>query len=263
MNLRMAEKDGGGVQALQTGAEILRCFAHAPRSLTLSAVSSATGMAPGKVHRYLRGFIAAGLIVQEPATRRYDLGPLSYSLGIAALQRHDLVRDASSRLGELCAVTGESASLLIWGDRGPVVIRSEESRQYVAVILRVGGTVRLTTSSAGYLFAAFLPPVQTAAAIAVELEGRPTVDGRRVTKRGFSVILSEVRRRGLAEIRNGPAPDTVALSAPLFEADGRIVAVVSVVGRVGSMAHEPGGHVERELRAFVSRLSQSGNSPTK
>jgi DNA-binding IclR family transcriptional regulator len=244
------------VQTLQTGAEILRCFARAAQPLTLSAVAVATGMAPGKVHRYLRGFIVAGLIVQEPATRRYDLGPLSYSLGIAALQRHDLVRDASNRLGELCSTTGESVSLLIWGDSGPVVIRSEESRQYVAVILRVGGTVQLTTSSAGYLFAAFLPAAQTESMIAAELEGHPTVDGKRVTARSFSANLAEVRRRGVAEIRNGPAPDTIALSAPLIEADGRIVGVVSVVGRVGSMAQKPAGFVERELRAFVSRLAE-------
>jgi DNA-binding IclR family transcriptional regulator len=251
----MAETLEGGVQTLQTGGELLRCFARAAKPLTLSAVAETTGMAPGKVHRYLRGFIAAGLIVQERATRRYDLGPLSYSLGIAALQRHDLVRDASNRLAELCAMTGESVSLLIWGDGGPVVIRSEESRQYVAVILRVGGTVQLTTSSAGYLFAAFLPTGQTEAMIASELDGHPTVDGKRVTARSFSTILAEVRRRGLAEIRNGPAPDTVALSAPLFEADGRIVGVISVVGRVGSTAHKPSGLVERELRAFASRLA--------
>lgn len=255
MALRIAENTGAAVQTLQTGAEILRCFARAAQPLTLSAVAVATGMAPGKVHRYLRGFIAARLIVQEPATRRYDLGPLAYSLGIAALQRHDLVRNASNRLAELCSTTGESVSLLIWGDGGPVVIRSEESRQYVAVILRVGGTVQLTTSSAGYLFAAFLPAAQTEAMIAAELEGHPAVDGRRVTARSFSTILAEVRHRGLAEIRNGPAPDTVALSAPLFEADGRVVGVVSVVGRAGSMAHKPGGLVERELRVFVSRLA--------
>ena len=254
MILRMAENAAAGVQTLQTGAEILRCFARAAQPLTLSAVAVATGMAPGKVHRYLRGYIAGGLIVQEPATRRYDLGPLAYSLGIAALQRHDLVRDASHRLGELCALTGESVSLLIWGDSGPVVIRSEESRQYVAVILRVGGTVRLTTSSAGYLFAAFLPAAQTKAAVAAELREHPTLDGKRVTARSFSAVLAGVRTRGLAEIRNGPAPNTVALSAPLFEADGRIVAVVSVVGRAGSAVYGPGGIAERELRAFVARL---------
>jgi DNA-binding IclR family transcriptional regulator len=252
----MAEKPGAAVQTLETGADILRCFARAARPLTLSAVSAATSMAPGKVHRYLRGFIAAGLLVQEPATRRYDLGPLSYSLGIAALQRHDLVREASNRLGELCAATGESVSLLIWGDSGPVVIRSEESRQYVAVILRIGGTVRLTTSSAGYLFAAFLPAAQTEALLAAEFAERPMLDGKRVTRRGYAAILSAVRARGLAEIRNGPAPDTVALSAPLFEADGRIVGVISVVGRATSTAQKS-GHAERELRAFIAGLSKS------
>jgi DNA-binding IclR family transcriptional regulator len=253
----LAENPAAAVQTLRIGAEILRCFARAAQPLTLTAVSAATGMAPGKVHRYLRGFIAAGLLVQETATRRYDLGPLSYSLGIAALQRHDLVREASNRLGELCAATGESVSLLIWGDSGPVVIRSEESRQYVAVILRVGGTVQLTTSSAGYVFAAFLPAAQTEALIAAEFAERPMLDGKRVTMRGYAAILEGVRTRGLAEIKNGPAPDTLALSAPLFEADGRIVAVISVVGRAGSLAWKTRDPIERRLRTFIASLSRS------
>lgn len=251
----MTEKRAGGVQTLETGAAVLRCFARAGGPLTLSAVAETTGMPPGKVHRYLRGFMTAGLIVQEARTRLYDLGPLSYSLGVAALHRHDLVREASNRLGELCAATGESVSLLIWGDGGPVVIRSEESRQYVAIILRVGGTVQLTTSSAGYLFAAFLPASQTAAMISAELAARATVDGKRVSARSFAAVVAGVRQRGLASVRNGPAPDTIAISAPLFEPDDRIVAVVSVAGRIGSPGYKPGGPVERELRAFVAALS--------
>lgn len=248
------------VQTLETGANILRCFAQTAQPWTLSAVASATRMPPGKVHRYLRGFIGAGLIVQDPLTRRYDLGPLCYSLGIAALQRHDLVREASNRLGELCETTGESVSLLVWGDGGPVVIRSEESRQYVALILRVGGTVRLTTSSAGYLFAAFLPAVQTKATIDAELEKSPVVDGKRVSARSFAAAVGEARQCGIARVRNGATPDSMAVSAPLFEADGRIVAVITVAGRTGSMSYERGGLVEQELLAFVSRLGQTGKA---
>jgi DNA-binding IclR family transcriptional regulator len=250
----MPENSRDGVQALQTGAEILRCFAHAAQPLTLSAVAATAEMAPGKVHRYLRGFIAAGLLVQDAATRKYDLGPLAYSLGVAALQRHDLVREASNRLGELRAATNESVSLLIWGDRGPVVIRSDESRRDVAVIMRVGGVVRLTTSSAGHVFAAFLPESVAAPIIATELAEHPVLDGTPVTAESFTAALAAVRKRGLSFVQNGPVAQAAALSAPLFEPDGRIVAAVSVVGQVGRMAHDRDGPIDRELRAFVARI---------
>lgn len=250
----MPENANGGVQSLQTGANVLRCFAAAAQPLTLSSVAATTAMAPGKVHRYLRGFIAAGLLVQDTATRKYDLGPLAYSLGVAALQRHDLIREASSRLGELRVATSESVSVLIWGDRGPVVIRSEESRRDVAVIMRVGGVVRLTTSSAGRLFAAFLPARDTAATIAAELAEHPVFEGKPITARGFAATLAEIRERGLSFVQNGPIANAAALSAPLFEPDGRIVAAVSVVGQAGRMAHDPGSTIDRELRAFIARI---------
>jgi DNA-binding IclR family transcriptional regulator len=250
----MSENSVDGVQSVQTGATILRCFAHAARPLTLSSVSQTTGMPPGKIHRYLRGFMAAGMLVQDPATRKYDLGPLAYSLGVAALQRHDLVRDASNRLGELRTATNESVSLLIWGDRGPVVIRSEESRRDVAVILRIGAVVRLTNSSAGALFAAFLPESETAATIAAELAEAPELDGTSVNAGDFAERLAEIRARGLSFAQNGPVANAAAISAPLFESDGRMVAAISVVGQAGRMAHERDGPIERELRAFVARV---------
>jgi DNA-binding IclR family transcriptional regulator len=255
----MAETTIDGIQALETGAQILRCFAHAAQPLMLSSVAAQTGMPPGKVHRYLRGFIAARLLVQDTATRRYDLGPLAYSLGVAALQRHDLVREASNRLPELRAATNESVSLLIWGDRGPVVIRSEESRRDVAVILRVGGVVRLTTSSAGAIFAAYLPPAETAATIAAELAEHPIVNGARLTAEAFAMRVAEIRERGLSFVENGPVANAAALSAPLFAPDGRVIAAVSVVGQAGRMAHDAGSLVDRELRAFIARI-QSGES---
>ena len=197
------------------------------------------------------------MLVQDPATRRYDLGPLAYSLGVAALRRHDLVRDASNQLGDLRSATNESVSLLIWGDRGPVVIRSEEGRRDVTVILRVGAVVRLTTSSAGAIFAAFLPDAETAATIAAELAERPRLNGKLVTARSFAERIAGIRERGLSFAENGPVANAAALSAPLFAPDGRIVAAVSVVGQVAHMDHAWDGPVDRALRAFVARIERT------
>jgi DNA-binding IclR family transcriptional regulator len=245
-----------GVQTLETGGEILRCFLHAVEPMTVTAIVRATGMPPGKVHRYLHGFIGAGLLAHDPATRRYDLGPLAFSLGASALRRHDVVRAASDHLAELCTATGESVSLQVWGDRAPVIIRSEECREYVAIVLRVGATVRMTTSSAGALFAAYLPSPQTKAIIEAELALKPIVHGRIVTARCYATTLEEVRRRGFSTIDNGPPGNAVAVSAPLFAAAGRFVGGISVVGRAGFIASEPEGAVERELGAFVARMQQ-------
>lgn len=251
--------DRRGVNSLEVGADVLRCFTTASQPLTLSAIAAFTGMLPGKAHRYLRSFIAGGLIVQEPSTKRYDLGPLAYSLGASALQRYDVVRAASTRLAELRAVSGESASLMIWGDAGGVVIRSEEGRHDVAVVLRIGAAVRLVTSSAGRVFAAFLPPGVSAPVLDAEFAKRPLVNGERVTRSGYSQVIESVRGARLCVLSDGPVSGATAMSAPLFAPDGRLVAVVSAVGRTGHMDASASGKVARAVHWFCGKIqNESG-----
>lgn len=249
--------DRRGVNSLEIGAQLLRCFTAASEPLTLSSIASDSGMLPGKAHRYLRSFIAAGLVIQEAGTKRYDLGPLAYSLGAAALQRYDVVRTASTRLAELRVACGESISLLIWGDAGGVVVRTEESRQDVSVVLRIGATVRLVTSSAGRVFAAFLPPDLATPIIAAEFLQRPAVNGKRITRSDFAKALESIRRDRLSMVSNGPVSGATALSTPLFAPDGRLVAVISVVGRTGHLDTSAGGSLARELLSFSATIQSS------
>jgi DNA-binding IclR family transcriptional regulator len=250
--------DRRGVNSIEVGAGILRCFTAATQPLSLSAIAASTAMLPGKTHRYLRSFIAAGLVVQEASTKRYDLGPLAYSLGASALQRYDAVRAASTRLAELRAACGESISLMIWGDAGGVVIRSEEGRQDVSVVLRVGASVRLVTSSAGRVFGAFLPPGVSQPVLEAEFAKRPAVNGERVTRAAYLQVIESIRTGKPCVLSDGPVSGATAMSAPLFSPDGRLVAVVGVVGRTGRMDVSSGGIVARELQAFCAAI-QNGS----
>ena len=253
--------DSRGVRSLAVGASVLRALAAAGQPVALTAIAESSAMLPGKAHRYLRGFIAAGLIVQEPSTKKYDLGPLAYSLGASALQRYDVVRAASTRLAELRTACGESISLMIWGDGGGVVVRSEEGRQDISVVLRIGAQLRLVTSSAGRVFAAFLPDAVTGPVIDAEFAGHPMLNGRPVTRTAFERVVADVRATGTCVVVDGPVSGATALSAPLFAPGGRLVGVVSVVGRTGHLAAAWGGGIDRELRLSDRRcdtLRESG-----
>jgi DNA-binding IclR family transcriptional regulator len=241
------------VAAAETGAEMLRSFAELGGPLALTAIANHTGMPAGKVHRYLRAFVASGMLVQHTASRAYDLGPLAFSLGIAALRRYDIVNAASVRLTEFCSISGESASLLVWGTNGPTVIRSENSRQDIVVVLRVGGTVRITTSSAGRVFAAHLSDDFIAPFVAAECAA---ADAPRTqpTAQQFAAIVDNVRLSGFAPLVEGPIDGVSAISAPLFGAGGHCAGVISAVGRRGAIDLAPDGRVARALTRFISSL---------
>lgn len=248
------------VAAAETGSAILRCFAERGGPLTLTTVAAQTAMPAGKVHRYLRAFVASGMIVQHAATRAYDLGPLAFSLGIAALCRYDVVHAASVRLTEFCAVSGESGSLLVWGAGGPTVIRAENSRQDIVVVLRVGGIVRLTTSSAGRVFAAFLPDDFIAPLVAAECAA-PNAPRAQPTSRQFAAIRAAVRATGFSPVVEGPIDGVSAISAPLFGPDGHCAGVLSAIGRRGSIDLAPDGRIASALTRFIASLDPGATAP--
>lgn len=233
---------------------MLRCFVRANGPLPLKAIASESDMLAGKTHRYLRSFIAAGFVVQDAATRLYDLGPLAYAVGAAGLRRYDVVRSASTHLVELRMACGESASLMIWGDASGVVIRSEEGSNDVSIMLRVGSPIRLVTSSAGRIFAAYLPREIVEPVLAAEFAERPVLNGRRIKRADYTAALDKVRAKGICVLRDGPVPGAAAISTPLFGPDGRLLAAASVVGRTGKLDERPDGPIARELRAFCRRM---------
>ncbi len=249
--------DPRGVNSVEVGARVLRSLAQANGPLTLGAVASECAMLPGKAHRYLRSLVAAGLVVREPATRLYDLGPFAYMLGAAALQRYDVVRAASKHLDELRAACGESASLMIWGDSRGVVVRSEDSGHDVSIVLRVGAPVRLLTSAAGRIFGAFLPSIVTGPVLDTEFAERPMLGGKRISRAAYASILGDVRERGTCVVHDGPVAGAGAIAAPLFGPEGRLLAVVSVVGRSATLDVTRGGPVERALLAFCRRVESA------
>jgi DNA-binding IclR family transcriptional regulator len=83
-----------GVKAVEVAGQILDLLARSEQPIALRDLAAAGHMSPGKAHRYLASFVACGLARQDPATRRYALGPLSMRLGLAALNAHQPLRDA-------------------------------------------------------------------------------------------------------------------------------------------------------------------------
>src|SRR5437773_4510106 len=118
-------------------------------------------MPPAKAHRYLVSLIRAGLAEQDRESGRYRLGPLALELGLAALGAMDVLKSGAEVIADLRAAIDETVLLAIWGNKGPVVARWEESTRPVATNVRAGWVMPLANSATGRLFAAYLPPTIT------------------------------------------------------------------------------------------------------
>lgn len=221
----------GGVQSVETAAGILAVMAAADGPQSLKSLAAAAGMAPAKAHRYLVSLVRGGLVEQDPASGHYALGGLALNLGLAALRRLDVVELAAAALADLCEAIDETVLLAIWGNRGPVVIRWREASHPVTVNVRVGSVMPLLRSSTGRVFLAYLPEAATETMLKTELaaadESLPDVPRNVAAARS---LAADVRTRGLARVRGQMLPGVAALSAPVFQHDGSLQAVLTVLG---------------------------------
>lgn len=232
-------------------------MARAGRSLRLKELAALTGMHPGKVHRYLVSLSRTGLVEQDAASGHYGLGPVAISVGLAALGTVDVVKSASKILPGLRDEVGETVFLALRGNSGPVIVRLEESEKAVYVNARVGWVLPVLRTATGKVFAAFLPLAETRDLIEAE---RPRLDvsppGLAYTPESIAEMLAEVRARGLASVVGDLVPGVSALAAPVFDHEGKIAAVLGVVGQQQQLDVDPEGHVAHVLKRTAGELSK-------
>ena len=110
-----------GIQSVEVGFALLEVLAQAPGPIMLRDLAAAANMSAAKAHRYLVSFQRLGLVVQDAATTRYDLGPAALRLGLASLSRLDAVKLARERVAQLIAQIGHTLALAVWGNHSPTM----------------------------------------------------------------------------------------------------------------------------------------------
>lgn len=236
-----------GVQSVEIGLHVLEVLAQAYRPMMLRDLATALSMPPAKVHRYLVSLIRAGVVEQDGAGGRYELGPFALTVGLAALNQLDVMRITGNAIAELRDRIDHIVLLAIWGPQGPTVIRWEESRRPVAVNVRIGSVLQTLDSATGLVFAAFMPRHITAPRIAEEVGARSPEEVEK--------LLVEVRARGLSRVRGHQLASVNALSVPVFDHSGHVVAAITALGAESAINVDWDGPIAKELRAVARQIS--------
>jgi DNA-binding IclR family transcriptional regulator len=216
----MTESPRRGIHSVEIAARVLRALSGSPVAMPLSELARTAGMAPSKVHRYLGSLINAGLVVQDAATARYDLGPFALEMGVAAIARRDPVNTAADALRVLALDTGATAMLSVWGSQGATVVRWERAAGFLVTSLGLGSVLPLSGSATGNVFLAWLPRQLTAAAL--EREGV-------LSAAAAEEIATRTRARGYAVADGSFVPGLAAVAAPILNWQGETDAVITLM----------------------------------
>lgn len=271
-----AEPLRAGIQSVEVGFELLDALSQAPGALMLRDLAAAAGMSAAKAHRYLVSFQRMGLVVQDPVSTRYDLGPAALRIGLASLSRIDAVKLARERIDQLLLETGHTLAIAVWGNQGPTMVHWTEAPQTVPVTLRLGDVMPLLTSATGRCFAAFMgtegrdaqriaPMVRDELARLKKLPRNGDVSQADVPQspQDVQALLEDTRRRGLARVVHSLLPGVGGFCAPVFDAQGRLALGLVVLGSVATLDTDWQGEPATALLRCARQLSADlGNRPS-
>ncbi|GAA5234291.1 IclR family transcriptional regulator [Verticiella sediminum] len=246
------------IQSIETGFALLAALVDSSEAMSLRDLAKAAGMTSAKAHPYLVSFIRVGLVKQDAATSQYELGPFALQMGLVSLRRLDTVRAAMPEIARLAGTLGHTLALAVLGSHGPTIIHILEASYPVHVNLRAGTVMSMLHTATGQVFAAWLPPkvaehyiereAGDAAVVTHLLPARPDRQTR-------EALLAEVREHGLARALGNPLPGIDALSAPVFDHTGNIVAAITCLGPTGLFDAAWDGSIASAMRASARAVS--------
>jgi DNA-binding IclR family transcriptional regulator len=229
-------EQGSGVGVVDKVVQVMDALEAGPAAL--ADLVGRTGLARPTAYR-----IAVALerhrFVERDGQGRFALGPRLTEL--AGPHRHNPLETAAAGvLARLRDETNESAQLYRrMGDVRRCVAAAERASGLRDTV-PVGAELPMTAGSAAQVLLAWEPPEQVEA-----------VAGR---ARFSPAVLTTVRRRGWAASVAERESGVASVSAPVFGADGRVVAAVSVSGPIDRLTRQPGrlhaAHVTAAARAL-------------
>lgn len=244
-----------GIQSIEVGARLLQALAAARAPMMLRDLAAEAEMPPAKAHRYLVSYGRMGLVEQDAASGRYDLGPFALELGLAGLARLDPLKAAEPVLADLGEAIGHTVAIAVWGNHGATIVRWVGSDTPVSASLRTGSVMPLTRSATGRAFLAFLPRAATAKLLKDELARNARAGVEPATAPEVERIVEQARHHALGRVTGDLVPGINSVAAPVFDSNGAMVLALVALGYGAAFDAAWDGETADAVRAAGARLS--------
>lgn len=222
---------------------------------TLSAIARCTQAPKTSVVSLLAGMVDAGYLLRDDAGR-YRIGPVMLSLAMRIVSGTNLPAMVRPVLERLALATGETALAGTLAPDGDLAIYIEkvESSNPVRYTVSLGEQRELYSSAIGKLLLAHLHDDLQA----IYLRKQTLVAFTPATITSVAALraeLASIRAAGLSQTRNERVVGASAMAAPVFDADGRVIAGLVIAGPTDRMRANR-VHNTAQIKKEARQLSQ-------
>ncbi|MGH2524927.1 MAG: IclR family transcriptional regulator [Anaerolineales bacterium] len=244
-----------GTQAVLRAVALLKAFTDSQPELGLTELARTAGLNKTTTYRLLTALESEGMVARSSTTEAYRLGPEAIALGGRALRSNDLRTASHAELEALAEAVRETATLEVLADEGQVLILDEALGPFV-----VGNTQSIGTrwpahaTSTGKVLLAYLPKIKQEAALR---GGLPRLTGKTIGSiTALRRELARVREQGYATAVGELEAGFVAVSAPVFNHEGEVVAAISVGGPNARLTESRLPEIAGLVKQAATRISQ-------
>ena len=213
-------------QSLERGLLALAALRDGPHAdLSLTEIAQRVGLHKSTVHRLLVTLERSGFVEQDQRTRRYRLGLAFLEFSHQAVDRLEVRRHALRVMHALAVESGESVYLSVLSGGKTVCVEEVVPPRGVTLGSNLGVALPLHRTGSGKCFLAWADPAVGEALFDQAMDEAGPYGAAGAALAGE---LEGVRRAGYAVNDEETEPGVRYAAAPIFGADGRVVATLSL-----------------------------------
>ncbi|CCD84055.1 putative transcriptional regulatory protein, IclR family [Bradyrhizobium sp. ORS 285] len=247
------------MSALTNAIDILRCFSTTRPDLSFADVQGLTGKPKSSTSRLLRSLRDCGLLEQDPHTRRYRPGLLTFELGRLHRAHDDLLAIAERELRDVCARTGHTGYIAVLDGYQQVVLRIVPGSNPLRVVNPPGQRTPAIVTSNGRAMLARLSDQEIRARVPLDYPKVPANSPQNFNE--LMARLNEIRRTGISDAADEAIEGVGSQGFALSSGESGELIGIAVSYSVQATTEIERANVRRELNAMATKLRRMTGDP--
>ena len=242
-----------GTQSIVRAISVLKAFTDEHPEWNLTPLAQKLGLNKATTFRLLTALESESLIMRDPQSDKYRLGPAIVTLGGRALRANSLRAVSQAELQALAAETNETASLEVLHGKEALVLDEIVGTHVMTGSQSIGSRWPAHATSTGKALLAALPEEQLRQILPMPL---PSYTPHTITTWDALLHdLAETRQRGYAVACEELEIGLLAIGAPVLNHDGQTVAAISIAGPTLRLTAQRESELATLVCACAARIS--------
>jgi IclR family transcriptional regulator, KDG regulon repressor len=256
MSEQKSQKDPNGynVRAVERALQILECFDDEHPERGVSDIAQAVDLHKATTHRIMTTLLNFGYLERADDGQKYRLGIRLTELGLKVVRRMDLRREALPFMKQLVQEWDETCDLSIFDSNNVFYVEVLRGGRALTIAAAVGQRLPAHCTASGKLFLSHLSPAELDVFLSQPLASytEKTITSPDELRKQLGTIRNQGYAMDYEEVEVG----VCAVSAPIYNRQGRMIAAIGSPNPVSRMTPERIQEIAVSLTQAAQEISR-------